>query len=400
MKESLIPFDDARSRLLADVHPVSEMEEVDTQSALGRVLAVSQFSRIDMPPADNAAMDGYAVRSAEVMTAGTILPVSQRVPAGSVPHPLAAHSAARIFTGAMLPPGADTVVRQEVCERVGDAVRINVVPLMAESVRHKGENLTAGTEVLTRGTRLRPQEIALAASVGLATLPVFRRVRVAVFSTGSELVMPGEPLPQGGIYNSNRFLLRSLLESLGCDVIDFGIVRDDLAATRTILLEAARSSDLVLTSGGVSVGEEDHVKPAMQAEGRLDVWRVAMKPGKAFAFGRVGSAAFIGLPGNPVSSFVTFVLLVRPFLLASQGAQTVLPQGLYLPAAFERAKPSARREFMRARIAESGVMLFPDQGSAALQSTAWAEGLVDIPADETIEKGQPVRFLPISDLLH
>ena len=401
MNANMLSFDEAYEKLLGFVRPVREVEEVDTMFAAGRVLAVDQHSTIDQPPMDNSGMDGYALRAVDVPVAGTRLPVSQRIPAGSVGHELAPGTAARIFTGAPLPPGADTVVMQELCEHAGDEVVVNTVPRVGEAVRRMGEDIARGARVLPAGLRLTPQAVALAASVGLARLPVHRRVKVAVFSTGSELVMPGEPLPPGGIYNSNRYLLRGLLAALGCEVEDFGIVPDRLDATREVLRRAAEGHDLILTSGGVSVGEEDHVKPAVEAEGSLDMWKIAMKPGKPLAYGRVHGAAFIGLPGNPVSSFVTFLLMVRPFLLATQGASAVAPAAMQLRADFDWPRPDRRREFLRARMnAQGGVELFANQGSAALESTVWANGLVDIPAGSAIARGETVRFLPYGDLLH
>ncbi|QDF96758.1 molybdopterin molybdenumtransferase MoeA [Azoarcus sp. DD4] len=401
MNASMLSFDDALQQLLGYARPVREIDEVDTMVAAGRVLAVTQHSPIAQPPMDNSAMDGYAVRVADVPAAGTRLPVSQRIPAGSSAHPLAAGTAARIFTGAPVPEGADAVVMQEFCEHDGDSVVVNRVPRVGESLRREGEDIAAGAVILPAGTRLRPQEVALAASVGLAQLPVYRRVKVAMFSTGSELVMPGEALPPGGIYNSNRFMLRALLTGLGCEVSDLGIVPDKLDATRATLREAAQGHDLILTSGGVSMGEEDHVKPAVEAEGSLDMWRIAMKPGKPLAYGKVHGAAFIGLPGNPVSSFVTFLLMVRPFLLATQGVSETAPLALSLRADFDWPRPDRRREFLRARInAEGGVELFPNQGAAALGSTVWASGLVDVPADTPIARGQTVRFLPYGELLY
>ncbi|HPE04661.1 MAG TPA: molybdopterin molybdotransferase MoeA [Thauera sp.] len=401
MNPNMLSFDEAYEKLLGFVRPVREVEEVDTMFAAGRVLAVDQHSTIDQPPMDNSGMDGYALRAVDVPVAGTRLPVSQRIPAGSVGHELAPGTAARIFTGAPLPPGADTVVMQELCEHAGDEVVVNTVPRVGEAVRRMGEDIARGARVLPAGLRLTPQAVALAASVGLARLPVHRRVKVAVFSTGSELVMPGEPLPPGGIYNSNRYLLRGLLAALGCEVEDFGIVPDRLDATREVLRRAAEGHDLILTSGGVSVGEEDHVKPAVEAEGSLDMWKIAMKPGKPLAYGRVHGAAFIGLPGNPVSSFVTFLLMVRPFLLATQGASAVAPAAMQLRADFDWPRPDRRREFLRARMnAQGGVELFANQGSAALESTVWANGLVDIPAGSAIARGETVRFLPYGDLLH
>ena len=401
MNGNLLSFDEAYEKLLGFVRPVREVESVDTMLACGRVLAAALHSTISQPTMDNSAMDGYALRAADVPVAGTRLAVSQRIPAGSVGHALLPGTAARIFTGAPLPAGADTVVMQELCEHAGDEVVVNTVPRVGEAVRRMGEDIARGACVLPAGLRLTPQAVALAASVGLARLPVHRRVKVAVFSTGSELVMPGEPLPPGGIYNSNRYLLRGLLAALGCEVEDFGIVPDRLDATREVLRRAAEGHDLILTSGGVSVGEEDHVKPAVEAEGSLDMWKIAMKPGKPLAYGRVHGAAFIGLPGNPVSSFVTFLLMVRPFLLATQGASEVMPASMQLRADFDWPRPDRRREFLRARMnAQGGVELFANQGSAALESTVWANGLVDIPADTVITRGATVRFLPYGDLLH
>lgn len=401
MNGNILSFDEAHERLLGFVRPVREIETVDTMMAAGRVLAVALHSTIDQPPMDNSAMDGYAVRTADVPVAGTRLPVSQRIPAGSVGHALQPGTAARIFTGAPLPEGADAVVMQELCEHEGEHVVINTVPAVGEFVRRRGHDVAAGAEVLPAGLRLTPQALALAASVGAAQLPVYRRLKVALFSTGSELVMPGEPLPPGAIYNSNRFMLRNLLAGLGCEVEDFGIIPDRLAATREALRRAAEGHDLILSSGGVSVGEEDHVKPAVEAEGSLDLWRIAMKPGKPLAYGRVHGAAFIGLPGNPVSSFVTFLMMVRPFVLASQGAGEVLPQSLMLRADFDWPKPDRRREFLRARMnAQGGVELFRNQASSALNSTVWANGLVDIPAGKAVARGEIVRFLPYADLLH
>ena len=402
---SLLSFDEALARLLAAARPLAETEAVDTLAAAGRVLAAAQSSGIDVPPLDNSAMDGYALRVADVPAAGACLPLSQRIPAGSVGVPLAAGTAARIFTGAPVPAGADAVVMQELCEHADGGVRINHRPRPGENIRRAGEDIRAGADVLAAGTRLRPQDVGLAASVGLARLTVFRRLRVAAFFTGDELAMPGEALPPGGIYNSNRYTLRALLEALGCAVTDLGIVPDRLAATRAVLREAARDSDLILTSGGVSVGEEDHVKPAVEAEGALDLWKIAIKPGKPLAFGRVGSgeraAAFIGLPGNPVSAFVTFLMLVRPFVLRAQGAATTAPRALALRAAFDWPRPDPRREFLRVRIDAAGELsLFPNQSSAVLTSCAWADGLVDNPAAQAVARGDLVRFLPFSELLY
>ena len=404
MKHTLRPFEDMRAALLAAATPLSAVEEVPTAEALGRVLAVDQLSGLDVPPLDNSSMDGYAVRCADIAAAGTRLRVAQRIPAGSVGHSLEPGTAARIFTGAPVPHGADAVVMQELCTLDGDGVIIDHQPRPGEWIRRAGEDIAHGSVVLTAGQRLGPQMLGLAASVGCPVLPVFRRLRVALFSTGDELVMPGEPLPPGAIYNSNRYVLRGLLEALGCQVSDLGIVPDSLAATREALREAAAGNDLILTSGGVSVGEEDHVKPAVEAEGQLGLWLVAMKPGKPVAFGRVdspaGGADFIGLPGNPVSSFVTFLMLVRPFILRRMGVEDCLPKAITLPAGFDWPRPDRRREFLRARVGEAGqVELFPNQGPGVLSSTVWAAGLVDNPAGHAVTRGEPVSFIPYSELL-
>jgi len=406
----LMELDQALALLLAGAKPVVESEMVSTFDAVGRVLAQPQFSSINVPPLDNSSMDGYAVRCSDVPAVGTTLEVSQRIPAGKVGSPLVAGTAARIFTGAPVPPGADAIVMQEYVSFADSKATFNELPKPGEWIRRAGEDIATGGEVLARGTRLRPQEVGLAASVGLASLPVFRPIRVALFSTGDELVMPGNPLPLGAIYNSNRFLLKGLLEQLGCTVIDFGIVPDKLDATRQALRKAAAEdkADLILTSGGVSMGEEDHIKPAVEAEGVLDHWLVNSKPGRPFAFGRVvtqgNEAAFIGLPGNPVSSFVTFLLLVRPFIRKLQGMpvelETALPRAMTHTAGFDQPKADRRREFLRARIGEDGLLeLFPNQSSGVLTSAAWADGLIDNPAGVQIKRGDQVRFLPFSELL-
>ena len=400
----LLDFEVALARLLDGASPVRETELVPTQAAAGRVLAQGLHSGLDVPPLDNTSMDGYAVRCADLPAPGTQLAVAQRIAAGSVGHSLAAGTAARIFTGAPLPAGADAVVMQELCELKGDRVTVNHVPRPGEWIRRRGEDIAAGAEVLAAGTRLTAAHVGVAASVGAAQLTVFRRLRVALFSTGDELAMPGEALKPGGIYNSNRYTLRALLEGLGCVVADLGIVPDSRDATRAALRDAAAGNDLILTSGGVSVGEEDHVKPSVEAEGSLDLWKIAIKPGKPLAFGSVrradGAASFIGLPGNPVSSFVTFLMLVRPFILRAQGAVTLKPHARGMQADFD-CKGDPRREFLRARInAEGGLDLFPNLSAGVLTSCTWADGLIDNPPGHAIQCGDRVRFIPFSELLN
>ena len=402
----MLSFDEALAQLLAGARPVAETESLPTSDACARVLAASQVSAIAVPSLDNSSMDGYAVRSIDVPAAATRLNVAQRIPAGSVGHTLAPGTAARIFTGAPVPAGADAIVMQELCQHQDDAVIINHVPAAGEWIRRAGEDIACGSQIIKAGERLSPQQLGLAASVGIALLPVFRRLRVALFSTGNELMMPGEvvpeALPPGAIFNSNRFLLRGLLQQLGCAVGDLGIIPDSRLATRTALRQAAEGYDLILSSGGVSVGEEDHVKPAVEAEGELALWKIAIKPGKPLAFGRIaGKAAFIGLPGNPVSSFVTFLMLVRPFILKCQGAAKLTPQAMMLRADFDWPRPDRRREFLRARRNEAGGLdLFANQSSGVLTSAAWADGLIDNPGGEVIRSGSPISFLPFSELLY
>jgi molybdopterin molybdotransferase len=397
--KGLMSVDEALAVLLAGAHPVAEVEEVPTLEATGRVLARAQASTMDVPPMDNSAMDGYALRLTDVGAPGARLRVAQRIPAGAVGKPLEAGTAARIFTGAPIPVGADAIVMQEFCDADGEHVIVKKVPQPEEWIRRRGSDIRAGGEVLAEGIRLRPQDTGLAASVGIKSLPVRRRVRMALFFTGDELVMPGDPLPPGRIYNSNRFTLNGLAKTFDCQVRDFGIVPDSLAATRDVLRRAAAEADIIVTSGGVSVGEEDHVRPAVEAEGSLLMWRIAMKPGRPLAFGKVGGAAFIGLPGNPVSSFVTFLLFVRPFLRKTQGIAEVAPRAIDARADFDWPKPDSRREFLRVKWnPQGGLDLYPTQDSAVLTSTAWADGLVDNPPNRPIARGERVRFLPFSEL--
>lgn len=403
----MLTLDEALARLLDAVAPLpaSTHETRSTFDALGRVLQADLRSTLDVPPQDNSSMDGYALRAADVPAVGALLPVSQRIPAGVVGAPLQPGTAARIFTGAQVPAGADAIVMQEQCEAVGEVVRVNALPSAGAWIRRRGEDVRADAVVLPAGTRLTPQALGLAATVGAATLQVARRPRVALFSTGDELAMPGEPLKAGAIYNSNRFTLRAALQALGCDCTDLGIVPDRLDATREVLRRAAQGHDLIVTSGGVSVGEEDHLRPAVQAEGRIELWQIAIKPGKPLAFGAVnrpdGSAAHIvGLPGNPVSSFVTFLLLVRPVLLRLQGAFLLTPRRVPMRADFDWPKPDRRREFLRVRRNDDdGLDLFANQSSGVLTSVVWGDGVVDTPAGQPIQRGDTVQFLAFAEWL-
>ena len=399
MNKGLLTVDEALEVLLAGARPIAEVEEVPALEATGRILARAQRSAMDVPPLDNSAMDGYAVRTADVKAPDTKLKIAQRIMAGSVGRPLEPGTAARIFTGAPIPPGADAIVMQEFCAADGDHVVVKKVPDKDAWIRRRASDIAKGAQVLAAGIRLRPQDTGLAASVGIKALPLYRRVRMGLFFTGDELVMPGDPLPPGRIYNSNRFTLNGLAQVFGCEVRDYGIVPDSLAATRAVLKRAATECDVIVTSGGVSVGDADFVKPAVEAEGSLLMWKIAMKPGRPLAFGRVGEAAFIGLPGNPVSSFVTFLIFVRPFLLKTQGMAEVRPRAIAARADFDWMEPDARREFLRVKWnAQGGLEIYPTQDSAVLTSTAWADGLVDNPPHHAIRRGDTVRFLPYSEL--
>ena len=409
-RSPLLPLETALSQLLAalDNRPV-RTEMLSTLEADGWVLAQDVVSMLEVPPHDNSSMDGYAVRCADIAP-GRTLPVSQRIPAGSQGAPLQTGTVARIFTGAPIPLGADAVVMQEDCQDVQganpsvSAIQVQTQPQTGQWIRHRGEDVMNGATVLQSGLRLGPAALGMAASVGLAQLQVACKPRVALFSTGDELVMPGtvapQDMPPGSIYNSNRFFLSALLRRMGCAVTDMGIVPDRLDATVQALRDAAQAHDLVLTSGGVSVGEEDHIKPAVQQLGRLDLWQIAIKPGKPFAHGQVDSAHFIGLPGNPVSSFVTFLLLVRPFLLRMQGVQDVALPSQPLRADFDWPRADRRQEFLRVRRnAHGGLDLFPNQSSGVLTSVVWGDGFVDNPPGRTIARGDTVRFISLGDLL-
>ncbi len=401
---TLKPFDEALDFLLSRAASVTETERLPLAQALGRVLAEPVRSRVDVPPWDNSAMDGYAV-NLKSLKEGEPLRVAQRIPAGTAGTDLEPGTAARIFTGAPIPPGADAVVMQEVCAVEGERVRITEVPAPGANIRRAGEDILQGEEVLPRGIRLQPQHLGLVASVGLAEVVVYRRLKVAIFSSGDELVMPGGELGPGQIYNSNTFTLGGLVERLGCEVIQLGMVEDTLQATCDALSRGAAEADLIIASGGVSVGEEDHVKPAVERLGSLDLWKVAIRPGKPLAFGQVAQTPFLGAPGNPVSLFATFTLFMRPFILSLQGVrQGVLPTPHRAIAAFEKGADDKRREYARGRleIDEQGravVRLYPNRSSGVLSSVAWANGFAVLPALTAIAPGDSIEFIPFSELI-
>ena len=408
-RPALLSLDDALPQLLAQARALTGVQLVSTFDADGRVLARDVVAALQVPPQDNSSMDGYALRAADCAQAGAVLRVTQRIPAGTHGTQLNAGEAARIFTGAPIPPGADAVVMQEDCDALeSEQVQVTKAVPAGQWIRRSGEDVTRGATVLSQGTRLTPAELGLAASIGLAQLQVSARPRVALFSTGDELVMPGdvapEAMPAGAIYNSNRFFLRAMLQRLGCEVTDLGIVPDKRDATIAALRDAAQNHDLILTSGGVSVGEEDHIKPAVESLGELNLWQLAIKPGKPFAYGKVnrdgGACHFMGLPGNPVSSFVTFLLLVRPFVLALQGVTKTEIARTDVTAHFDWPRADKRREFLRVkRNAQGGLDLFPNQSSGVLTSAVWGDGVVDNPAGQTISKGDTVRFISFAEWL-
>ena len=396
---SLLPVEEALSRLLvlAEATPIEAREIVSLAAADGRVLATDLVAGLDLPPWPNSAMDGYALRLADWQ--GEPLPVSQRILAGQAPEPLQPGSCARIFTGAPLPAGADTVEMQENAEILADGrVRFLEPIKVGQNVRSQGQETRAGEVVLPAGTRLGPVELGLAASLGCAVLAVRRRPRVAVVSTGDELVEPGQPLGPGQIYNSNRSLLCAWLQRLGCEVRDAGILPDDAQRTREALA-ALGDADLILSTGGVSVGEADHLGQVLREEGELALWKLAIKPGKPLTCGHFRGVPVLGLPGNPASTLVTFALLARPYLLRRLGVQRVAPLSVEVAAGFAWSKPGKRREYLRARLENGRAVLYPNQSSGVLRSAAWADGLVEVLEERTYAEGETLRFIPLSEVL-
>ena len=402
----MLSVERARAFLLERARPIADTERVALEDALDRIAAADVVAPIDVPGHANSAMDGYAVRASDIPHGGeATLRVSQRIAAGEVGSPLAPGEAARIFTGAPVPDGADAIAIQEDCRLDGGAV---VVPGPLEPgtfVRPRGNDIRAGETVLAAGTRLRPQEMGAVASVGVAAVDVRRRPRVAIVSSGDELRQPGEPLGPGQIYNSNRYTLLGLLRRGGFDVEDLGLVADTFEATRAALLAGAERADVLITTGGVSVGEEDHVRRALEAVGELEMWKVRVKPGKPIVYGRIGACDLLGLPGNPVSALVTFCLFVRPFVLRRLGVTGVFPVPVTVPARFEWPRPGTRREFARARLVPdrdgggTGVEIHARQGSDVLSAAAWATGLVEIAEGATVAPGDPVPYYAFGDLL-
>lgn len=392
------------NELLAQAPLPHRKQSVSLTQALGRVLAASVTARVSVPPYDNSAVDGYAFNTEDLSDASCTLPLSQRIPAGAVPESLTPGTAARIFTGATIPLGANAVAMQEDCETHENKVTLPRNTEVHQNIRPRGQDIREGDVVIEAGKTLRPQELGLLASIGIASVEVYTPIKVAIISSGDELAEPGQPLAAGKIFNSNRYQLHGLLHSLGCEIVDLGIIKDTLAATREALLDAAQQADIIITSGGVSVGEEDHIKTAITELGELNLWKLAIKPGKPFAFGKIHNTPILGLPGNPGAVFVTFCILARPFLLRMQGATRTTPQSYSLPLGFSLRKPGTRREFLRARIThcdnKAVISKHPNQSSGVLSSAVWGEGLAIIPENTAPGEGDFVEFIPFTELFN
>ena len=396
----LLPIEEALNQVLAGAMPKRPVVYRPLLEALGLVLAEDIVSPIAVPLNDNSAMDGYALRAVEAQKS---LPVSQRIAAGSVGGALAPGTAARIFTGAEIPEGADAVVMQENCEEVDGNLVVHGAVAVGQNVRPRGQDIRQGESVLPAGRILLPQDLGLLASVGSSEVPVFEPLRVAIMSTGDELIEPGSgPLQNGQIYNSNRYTLAALLRNMNFEVVDRGIIPDDAAATASALQDAASAADCVISSGGVSVGDEDHVKAQVERLGHLDLWKLAIKPGKPLAFGRIGDTPFFGLPGNPTSVFVTFCIIARPYLRKLQGVREEEPPKLTARAGFAREKPGTRQEYLRVTLSHSDAGLiataFDNQSSGVLSSVSRSNALAIIPVAATIAPGDSVEIIPLGQL--
>jgi len=404
MPSDLIPIEKALDFLLAEVKENTDVVELPLSEANGCILAGDKQALINVPEFDNSAMDGYAVNTADLPEPGCLLPVSQTIAAGHPGDSLIKGTAARIFTGAPIPEGCNAVVIQENTQTVGDSVAIMQLPDVGENIRGKGCDVEKGGVVLSQGHRLRPQDLGLLASLGVASVSVKKPITVAILNTGDEVIAPGTPLLEGQIYDSNSFTLEALLKSLGMNVIKLGIVNDTFEETENSLREASTKADCIITTGGVSVGDEDHIRYVVEKMGQLALWKLAIKPGKPFSYGKINGKPLFGLPGNPVAVFVTFVLLVRPYLLKMQGASDLFAAAMALPAGFDIQSPGSRQEYIRVRLnksVEGSTVLeaFGNQGSSIMTSLSWADGLAEIPRGETVKKGQLLKFFPFRGIL-
>ncbi len=400
MGAPLTPVDEVLDYLISKADCVVEKEWVELQHARDRVLATDVVSAINVPLMDNSAMDGYAINTNDI-SVGDELVVSDRIPAGKTGQDLVSGTVARIFTGAPVPRGANAVVMQELTEKVGDKVRISEMPGEGVNIRRAGQDIDQGTTILQVGRRLRAQDLGLIASVGCDRVQVFRRLKIAVMSTGDELIEPPVPLQPGQIYNSNHPTLIAMIHQLGMEPVDIGLVEDSAEATEKALKDAAGKADCIVSTGGVSVGEEDYVKSTVERLGRLELWRIAMKPGKPLAFGYIDETPFFGLPGNPVSSFVTFLIVARPFFLKLQGCYELRLPSMTAPAEFAM-KPGLRREYCRVRVEYDGsgkevVTNFDNQGSGVLSSVSWANGLAEIEMGREINPGDLIKVYLLPD---
>jgi molybdopterin molybdotransferase len=402
----LTPVDDAIKHLLRQARPTNRTETVALTESLDRILARDYTVPADVPPADNSSVDGYAVRAGDLVSASR-LPVSGRVAAGQEPGSLLPGTAVRIFTGSEIPAGADSVVMQERVTVVNEGITIDAPVSEGQNIRRQGQDLRRGELALAAGTKIRPQEMCLLGSMGVAQVEVYARLKVAILNTGDELVDPGLPLGPGQIYNSNRYTLLGLLAKAGCEVVLCETLKDNRDATRNTLERAAAMADLIITSGGVSVGEEDHVRAVLEESGGLSLWRMAIKPGKPMAFGTIGDTPMLGLPGNPASVLITFLVVAMPFIRACQNRAGATDDmgcpGERIPAGFSTEQPSVRREFVRARKSKGAdgpvVTSYPNQSSGVMSSACWADGLAVIPENTTINQGDSVTYYSFAELL-
>ena len=395
----MLTADQAREKMLSGVKPVNATHELPLRAALNKVISRDVTSSVNVPPMDNSAMDGFAVNHDEVIKDGITLPICQRITAGDIAQPLTPNSAARIFTGAEIPPNASAVVMQENCTFDDQKVTINQSPSEGQNIRRCGQDIKKNSTILKKGERISAQHIGLAASIGMSMLDVFREINVAIVSTGSELIEPGNPCPPGKIYNSNIAMLSALLDKLNCNLVRAQQVNDNFNSTRDELKRAAEIADLVISIGGVSVGEEDHVKAAVESIGQLDLWKIKIKPGKPIAFGSISQIPFVGLPGNPVSCFVSFLLFCDPIIRKIQGQGFSKPLSFFVPALFNIQRPRTRPEFVRVNVSDKGATLFENQSSGVLTSITWANAFALIPENSTVKRGDMIEIFPFEGIL-